>query len=142
MTSDAGFVAWDGLGPDTYDSTGRTSAPDPREWEFSRDASGAWIPGRGDYGSDHCSDLIMIVEEDNCSRGRGCVKAGTLAQRAEFGDGGVCPHILAVILGDPVPELDPLPEGPVCRAYEERPPPVARGKRRPPGQGDLFEVGR
>lgn len=102
-----------------------------------------WTPGRGDYGADHCTDIIELVEELNCSTGRGCIHAGTRATIAEFGPGGNCGVLAMVVIADtPIPELDPQDEGPVCQRYAERPEPVRRGMRTPKGIEPLFEVTR
>lgn len=104
-----------------------------------------WKPGRGDYGADHASDMIELIEELNCSLG--CTKAGSRVIRAEFGPGGNCSVLLAVFLGPDdvgIPELDPRPEGPHCRAREAPPAPEPRGprpRRPPPGMSPLFSDG-
>lgn len=75
-----------------------------------------WRPGRGDYGTEYAGDMIELIERMNCSLG--CTKAGTAKEIAEMGAGGSCPVISAVWAGfeDGIPELDPRPEGPHCRA--------------------------
>ena len=92
-----------------------------------------WVPGRGDYGSEYSSDLIEIIEAHNCIKG--CAHSGTDHDREEFGPGGNC-HTLAVVsMGDqetPIPELDPTPDGPICRRRQD--PATA-------GMEPLFEVG-
>lgn len=77
-----------------------------------------WIPGRGDYGTEYSGDLVAIIEAHNCVKG--CTRAGTAAQQAEFGPGGCCGVLARVALGNqPVPELDPRPDGPHCTARED-----------------------
>jgi hypothetical protein len=74
-----------------------------------------WCPGRGDYGTDHASDMIALVEKLNCVKG--CRFAGDAATRAQFGPGGDC-GVLGRIWFEPekgIPELDPQPAGPFCR---------------------------
>ncbi len=76
-----------------------------------------WVPGRGDYGTEYSSDLIEIVERHNCVKG--CTKAGSAAEREEFGPGGNC-EVLAMIGADvPIPELEPRPAGPHCTARKD-----------------------
>lgn len=105
----------------------------------ARPGSITWHPYRGDYGTDHSTDMIAIVEELNCSKG--CAHAGPRSKRREFGPGGVCPIIGMIGLssyGDQIPELDPRDEGPHCRAYTPMPPPVRREKQR--GTEPLFPI--
>jgi len=86
-----------------------------------------WVPGRGDYGTEYAFALVEIIEEHNCSKG--CVFAVRDAVD-EWGPGGNC-SVLAMIGADvPVPELNPLPAGPVCRKREA-----------PPSEFDLSTVG-
>lgn len=96
-----------------------------------------WAPYRGDYGADHSSDLIEAVEDLNCSKG--CTRSGSKAAREEFGPGGNC-HVLAALAmaeyGGVVPELEPAPSGPHCRARIELPPkPEPRPRRHPAPAG-------
>jgi hypothetical protein len=65
----------------------------------------SYVPRRGDFGAEHASDLIPIVEATNCVLG--CINAGTATDIGEFGPGGNCPVLAMVCLGDgaPVPEL-------------------------------------
>lgn len=92
-----------------------------------------WRPGRGDYGSDHSSDLIELIEDHNCSKG--CTLSGTRAARREFGPGGTCSILMRVSFGDgePIRELDPRREGPHCTARVPPPEPPPRKPRRKPG---------
>ena len=79
-----------------------------------------WAPYRGDYGAHYAHELIEVIEERNCVKG--CTRSGTQADRDEFGPGGNC-HILAMVAlgtyGEIIPELDPQPEGPHCRARQD-----------------------
>jgi hypothetical protein len=92
-----------------------------------------WAPYRGDYGVHYAGELIEGIEELNCVKG--CLKAGTQAQRDEFGPGGNC-DVLAIVsigeYGQTIPELDPRPDGPHCTARQD--PATA-------GAAPLFEVG-
>jgi hypothetical protein len=84
--------------------------------------STAWIPNRGDDGAYYSADLIEVIEDGNCRFG--CLRSGTDADREEFGPGGNCTVLALVGLGDqstPIPELDPRPDGPFCRAREPLP---------------------
>jgi hypothetical protein len=76
-----------------------------------------WKPGRGDYGCEYAGNLIEIVEQHNCVKG--CTKAGTPEQVAEHGPGGVCDVLVRIFTEEPVPELDPRPDGPVCTVRED-----------------------
>ena len=73
-----------------------------------------WAPGRGDYGCEYATDLIPIIERLNCVHG--CANSGTPEAKAEYGPGGDCAILAATFLEKPIPELDPRPEGPHCRA--------------------------
>jgi len=102
-----------------------------------------WRPTRGDYGSDHSSDLIEVIEAHNCVHG--CLKSGSAAKRKEFGPGGNC-EILARIAfwqsdDEPIREIDPRLSGPHCNAREAPPPkpaPAPRPHRPPEGIDPLF----
>jgi hypothetical protein len=81
-----------------------------------------WIPHRGDYGVHYSAELIELIEDRNCHFG--CLRSGTDADREEFGPGGRCTVLAFVGIGDvstPIPELDPRPDGPFCRAREPVP---------------------
>lgn len=98
-----------------------------------------WVPGRGDYGADHSSDLIATIEDVNCSQG--CAHAGTRAERKEFGPGGNCTLLAMVAAGAPfvqIPDLDPCDDGPRCRRRTPPPPPKRREKQR--GTEPLFAL--
>jgi hypothetical protein len=99
-----------------------------------------WTPGRGDYGTDHSSDMIALIEEHNCVKG--CTLSGTRAARREFGPGGNCELLALVAIGDgPIREFDPRPDGPHCTARIEPPPkPPAKPRARPapPNTEPLF----
>jgi len=74
-----------------------------------------YFPMRGDFGAEHATDLIPIVEATNCSHG--CLKAGPPADIAEFGPGGNC-HVLAMLMigGVPVEELTVVEDRIDCSA--------------------------
>lgn len=78
-----------------------------------------WRPGRGDYGAEYAGDLIEIIERFNCSKG--CTRSGSQADRDEFGPGGNCTVLAAVFMSpeEGIPELDPRPDGPHCRARQD-----------------------
>lgn len=79
-----------------------------------------WAPWRGDYGAHYGADLIPLIEERSCVKG--CTRAGTQAQRDEFGPGGSCYVLARVSLGEygqVIPELEPRPDGPHCTARED-----------------------
>jgi hypothetical protein len=103
-----------------------------------------WTPGRGDYGADHSSGLIAIIEDHNCVKG--CTLSGTRAARREFGPGGNCSILARVAIGDnePIRELDPRREGPHCTARipppEPDPPKPRRRPDNPGGTEPLFDL--
>jgi hypothetical protein len=104
-------------------------------------AAEGWTPGRGDYGCDHSSEMVDLIEEHNCIHG--CTKSGTRAARREFGPGGTCNILALVAMGDgPIPELDPRRDGPHCTARTP-PDPTTRKRRRkrgPSGTAPLFDL--
>jgi hypothetical protein len=99
-----------------------------------------WTPGRGDYGADHSSDIIALIEEHNCVHG--CTRAGTAAERKEFGPGGNCSLLASVAAGGiPIPELEPRRAGPYCTVRHPpppKPPPKPRRKAPPKDVPPLF----
>lgn len=93
-----------------------------------------FTPIQGPFGYAH--EVIEHIEEHNCVLG--CKRAGTRAERAEFGPGGSCGVLAQVVLGDePVPELDFDDRVITCTAREplpERPPRQRRPRPAPAGQ--------
>ena len=94
---------------------------------FAKPGTTEWKPGRGDYGAEHAGDVLLMVEATTCSRGHGCVHAGSDSDREEFGPGGNCVVLARLFRNEVMPELDPQPSGPVCRSYEQRPDPAVAG---------------
>lgn len=74
----------------------------------SRDRA-TYVYGRGDYGTEHASDLDAHVVERNCSLGCQVTTEGE-----EPGMG--CPHLLNLYIKEPVPVFDPRPGGIHCDA--------------------------
>lgn len=70
--------------------------------------------GRGDYGCEYASDVIEIIEGMNCAQG--CARAGGPEAIAAMGSaGGSCDILARIWSQDPVPEIDPRDDGPVCK---------------------------
>jgi hypothetical protein len=57
---------------------------------------------RGDYGAEYASELIELVERDNCSLGCTYPDPSTVLV---FGPGGDCDLLIALFLEVPVPEF-------------------------------------
>ena len=75
---------------------------------------GGHVFSRGDYGAEYASDVIEIIERFNCAKG--CARAGSADVIAEVGSaGGSCDILARIWLQDPVPEIDPRDDGPVCK---------------------------
>jgi hypothetical protein len=75
------------------------------------------IFGRGDYGCEYASDVIAIIEQFNCVKG--CARAGDLVGPALGGSpGGSCDILDRIWSEEPVPEIDPRDEGPVCKVRQ------------------------
>jgi hypothetical protein len=71
--------------------------------------------GRGDYGSEYAADVIEIIERANCAKG--CARAGGPEAIASVGaPGGSCDILARIWDQQPVPEIDPRDDGPVCNA--------------------------
>lgn len=88
-----------------------------------------YLPRRGDYNTEYAGQLVELIERNRCARGQGCVNAGTEADIAEHGPGGVCPHLAEVLLPARCSVLVPgVAFAPQCTAYEQRPLPVPDGQ--------------
>jgi hypothetical protein len=109
-------------------------------WQTGPDAYSTtdlpYLPERDDR-FHYAHDAVADVEQTTCGKGAGCRHAGTRAQVAEHGPGGICGLLAGIFVGEVQVEIRDDGERLSCTRYEERV--VARrGSRTPPGQGVLL----
>jgi hypothetical protein len=103
------------IGPDAYSTTDLPYLPE-RDSRFH-----------------YAQDAVRDVERNSCGQGQGCRHAGTRAQVAEHGPGGVCGLLAGLFCQDVQVEIRDDGERLTCTRYEEREV-VKRGRRTPRGQ--------